>query len=90
MTVDGNTYLTVVGLDGDAVVSLRIDSDSARADVFVFSGAIGNNTIKGFVRGSDVIDFSAIANISFFVDFQAAALSLNGSSLIKVDGATTP
>lgn len=84
----GNDFLsggsgidTIDGGTGDDTMT-----GGAGADTFLFTGAIGNDTINGFQVDVDVIDFSAIANISSFADFQAAALTLNGSTLIIVDG----
>lgn len=83
--IGGNGNDTLVGGGGDD--ELR---GKRGADTFVFQGDFGADEIVDFETSRDVIDFSQLAEISSLSDFQNAAQTFAGNTLVSVnEGAST-
>ena len=59
------------------------------ADVFVFANGFGSDTISDFEVGIDRLDFRLNSQINSLADFNAAAISFSGNTLVSLtDGST--
>ncbi|MEM9012970.1 MAG: beta-propeller fold lactonase family protein [Pseudomonadota bacterium] len=75
---------TIDGGAGDDMVDA-----GAGFDLFIFADGFGNDTVSGFDTAEDTIDFSELAAISSFAEFQAAAFTFSGNTVVSIDGNTS-
>lgn len=53
-------------------------------DTFVFSGNFGDDTIKGFDLANDIVDLSAISQVTNLNQFKASAITIAGTAYLSV------
>lgn len=71
-------------LDGGAGAD-RLQGDQG-SDVFIFSGAFGNDRILDFGNGADRIDLRGVASITGFTDLARNHLAVSGENMRITDG----
>lgn len=77
------------GGDDDVLIGGRGDDwlkGGTGLDVFIFGADAGNDTVRDFTSGDDVIDLSDVSNIGNFTDVLAAAEQQSRDVLIDLSG----
>ena len=84
----GNDRLNAGG-DDDVLIGGRGNDwlkGGTGSDVFVFGADAGDDTVRDFTSGDDVIDLSGVSSISNFTDLLAAAEQQGADVLIDLSG----